>query len=435
VAGVISVYRPGAGPPDRDQLDLVNLYAGYAAGSVERDRLLAELKARNELLETIRSMLQTLAGPDALAEGLQAALRTLRTAAAADEVGLYGWSDTGEAVCRASAAGPAATSPPTPSALARAALLSGEAGGAAQVAVVSGGGSRLWVRLPEAEPAMVLVAAWWDRLAGPEERVLFEDAAHSILLALARERAELARRETSALRRSRELQRQFLARLSHELRTPLTAIRGYASSLMQPDVDWDAESQGRFLGRIGSESDRLRRLVDGLLDFSMIESGVLHLRPDWVDLPLVIDAARSCLGSRAGAVEVSFAPDLPAVWADHDRLEQVVMNLIDNAVRHNPPGTSVRVRAAPDGAGTVRIDVTDDGVGLSRSGDGDTAPWRRGPDGTDPTAGAGLGLSITRGIVEAHHGTLRHEPLAPGTRFVVRLPVEHDDLGEEVRDA
>ena len=435
VSGVISVYRRGPGHPARDELDLVNLYAGYAASSVERDRLLAQLTARNKLLETIRSVLQTLTGPDSLAEGLSVALRTLRTGSGADEVGLYGRADGALTNCRAFAGAPGATSSDALSVLAVTALGADSSGGAAQVEPVGGGGSRLWVRLSETEP-VVLVAAWGDRCVGPDERVLFEDAAHSILLALERESTEVARREAGALRRSREMQRQFLARLSHELRTPLTGIQGFASSLMQTDVNWGAESQRRFLSRISSESDRLRRLVDGLLDFSMIESGALHLRLDWVDLPLVIDAARSCLGPGAAAVDVSCAPDLPPVWADHDRLEQVLVNLMDNAVRHNPPGTTVRVQALPDGPGAVRFVVSDDGVGLAPSADGAAGPGHRRWSGrTDPTAGAGLGLSITRGIIEAHHGTLRHESTSPGTRFVVQLPVESDMLTGEAVDA
>src|SRR5205823_1278929 len=124
---------------------------------------------------------------------------------------------------------------------------------------------------------------------------LIEDAAHSLRLALEREEAGLAHQEAAALRRSQELQRDFLSRLSHELRTPLTAIKGYASSLMQPDVTWDGESQRRFLARIAAESARLGRLVDDLLNLSAIESGVLRLQPDWCDLRLVLDAAIACL--------------------------------------------------------------------------------------------------------------------------------------------
>ena len=174
-----------------------------------------------------------------------------------------------------------------------------------------------------------------------------EDAAHSLRLALEREEAGLAHQEAAALRRSRELQRGFLSRLSHELRTPLTAIRGYASSLMQPDVTWDGDSQRRFLDRIAAESARLGRLVDDLLDFSAIESGIMRLQRDWCDLPLVLEAAVACLPpADAAAVSLACDPAVPVVWADHDRLEQVFVNLLTNAVRHNPPGTQVRVTAA-----------------------------------------------------------------------------------------
>lgn len=232
-----------------------------------------------------------------------------------------------------------------------------------------------------------------------------------------RQAAESARQEAAALRRSHDVQRQFLSRLSHELRTPLTAIRGYASSLEQSDVVWDPASQGRFLTRISDESARLGRLVGDLLDFSAIESGVLRLNLDWCDVRLVLQAARECL-SREGAEAVSVVCPamVPSLWADHDRLEQVFVNLLDNAVRHNPPGTRVtaEVHAAADG---VVVTVTDDGIGLP-PGDlddhRDASPRRA-------TSGSGLGLSIARGIVEAHGGSIHVEPVEVGTRFAVHL--------------
>ena len=125
--------------------------------------------------------------------------------------------------------------------------------------------------------------------------------------ALERQETEEAQREAAALRRSRELQRQFLSRLSHELRTPLTAIRGYASSLLAPDITWDDESQQRFLETIATESSRLGRLVDDLLDFSAIDSGVMRMQFDWCQLDLVIDAAIACLPD-AWRDRVSFEP-------------------------------------------------------------------------------------------------------------------------------
>jgi signal transduction histidine kinase len=121
-------------------------------------------------------------------------------------------------------------------------------------------------------------------------------------------------------------------------------------------------------------------------------------------------------------VEVDIDPSFPAVWADHDRMEQVLLNVIDNALRHNPPGTRVRVGAIADGA-RVAINVIDDGAGVAD----DVAaaffePKRR---RRTPTAGAGLGLSIARGIVEAHGGDIELDRLiGGGTAVRVRIPVE-----------
>jgi signal transduction histidine kinase len=303
--------------------------------------------------------------------------------------------------------------------------LAGQALGAVRSERFTSGpqGDMLVVSIPAPGGAAALVARWEGsgEGAGGDRRPLLEDAANSLRLALEREESERAQREAMALRSSQELQRRFLSWLSHELRTPLTAIRGYASSLMQPDVDWDGSSQRRFLERISEESARLGRLVDDLLDFSAIDAGILRLHPDWCDVSVVLDAAQACLPAAASEhVEVR-CPDSLVVWADHDRLEQIFVNLLENAVRHNPPGTRVRVDVSPEPAGFVTVDVTDDGVGIpvgeaaGRPGD---RHERRGRAG-----GAGLGLSIARGIVEAHGGTLELLGLDPGTRCLVRIPV------------
>jgi signal transduction histidine kinase len=268
----------------------------------------------------------------------------------------------------------------------------------------------------------VLLARGSGREITKEETALIEDAAHSLRLALEREEAARAHQEAAALRRSREYQRDFLSRLSHELRTPLTAIRGYASSLMAPDVRWDPRSERRFLERIATESARLGRLVDDLLDFSAIESGVMRLAPDWCDLALVADAAVSCLTrEQADAVHISCDDDLPPVWADHDRLEQAFLNLLSNAVRHNPPGTHVTLTVAATPL-EVQISISDDGIGLPP--DVRSAPFEPARAARSRSAGAGLGLSITRGIVEAHGGSIQLAPAATGTHFLIRLPVE-----------
>jgi len=307
----------------------------------------------------------------------------------------------------------------------------------------SGGGRPLSVTFAVPDGRTVLLAGLRDGTRPDDATDLLEDAANSLRLALERERALLAQQEAMALRQSRELQRTFLRRLSHELRTPLTAITGYATSLLQQDVTWDADSQQRFLSRIAAESSRLGRLVNDLLDFSTIESGILRLNSDWCDIPLVLDAAVAVLPPEsASQVTVrgtagAGATGLPAVWADHDRLEQVFVNLVGNALGHNPPGTKVVITAAAEGPGTVTVRVADDGEGLppELARAVSEAAGQRDPRWHDVLAsgiirprqrgaGAGLGLSIASGIVAAHGGRLELEPTERGTCFLVTLPVE-----------
>jgi ABC-type multidrug transport system ATPase subunit/signal transduction histidine kinase len=486
--GVITVFRAIPGKPARDDLDLAALYAGYAASAIERDRLLDEVTARNRLLETIREMLQTLAGPVPVNSALRIALQALRHGLGADEVVLAAADPDGALACRGysstaadwrdGAGHPAGTgaigngngdgaldghgAPAATLAAVGAILDRADPDGVAVTGLASlgtlrtgggrpargAGGRYLSVTFAVPDGRTVLLAGWGDGTRPDDATDLLEDAANSLRLALERERALLAQQEAMALRQSRELQRTFLRRLSHELRTPLTAITGYATSLLQRDVTWDADSQQRFLSRIAAESARLGRLVNDLLDFSTIESGILRLNNDWCDIPLVLDAAVAVLPPEAAShvtVEVpagAGAAGLPAIWADHDRLEQVFVNLVGNALGHNPPGTKVTVTAVPvgqgpSGPGAVSVRVADDGEGLPAElaravtqaagqrdprwhdvlASGTIRPRRRG-------SGAGLGLSIASGIVAAHGGRLELEPTERGTCFLVTLPVE-----------
>ncbi|HSZ38509.1 MAG TPA: ATP-binding cassette domain-containing protein [Trebonia sp.] len=461
--GVITVFRSTTGKPQRDDLDLAGLYAGYAASAVERDRLLDQVTARNRVLETIREVLQSLAGPMPVADGLDSALHALRGGLGASQVALVTRTPDGDAGdgtaaegaasdgtagdgtvdggnveagthCRAYA-GPHADPPAATLALARSALDEGPRGSA--FFIPNDSGDCLGVTFTAPDGPTVLLATWPAGMARDDRTDLLEDAAHSLRLALEREKTLAARQEAMALRQSRDMQHAFLRRLSHELRTPLTAITGYASSLLQQDVTWDADTQQRFLSRIAAESSRLGRLVNDLLDFSAIESGIFRLECDWCDLPLVLDAAVAVLPpERAPLVEVKAAPGLPAIWADHDRLEQVFVNLLGNALTHNPPGTRVQVTAEAASAaivtasaaatGTVTVKVADDGDGMSPELMRETADAGRPVTGQARKrgAGAGLGLSIAKGIVAAHGGSMELEPTKRGTCFRVSLPVE-----------
>jgi len=439
LSGVITVFRAEHGAPERDELALVTVYAGYAASAIERDRLLDQVTTRNRVLETIREMLETLAGPVTVGEGLSIAVQSLRRGLQAHEVALITQPADQPALWRAFAGplgtdGSSSATPPMRD-IAETALASTPLDGVARQLQSSRRHRVRAVAFVAAGGPTVLLATWRRVPPTKEETALLEDAAHSLRLALEREEAAHAHQEAAALRRSRELQRGFLSRLSHELRTPLTAIRGYASSLMQPDVTWDRESQQRFLDRIAAESARLGRLVDDLLDFSAIESGTMRLQEDWCDIRLVLEAAIACLPpASAASVVLSCDPHLPVVWADHDRMEQVFVNLLNNAFRHNPPGTRVRV-TADHRMSEVVIGVLDDGVGMSpelaatpfepaRRPRPRAIPGNSNGNGHRKSEGAGLGLAIANGIVQAHGGRIELTPLPKGTCFQVYLAVE-----------
>jgi signal transduction histidine kinase/ABC-type multidrug transport system ATPase subunit len=427
--GVITVFREAPGHPPQHELRLVNLYAGYIASAVEREQLLGEVTARNRVLETIRDVLETLAGPVPLAHGLTVVLHSLCRGLQAERVALVTDAIAGESDESWLTVDSCGEEVGASAGLIEAAQRRRNDGGhdGRATSIVPADGEACMAVSFSAPGAGGILLAQWSAAGTPLDGVaLMEDAGNSLRLARERQESERAREEASALRRSRELQRGFLSRLSHELRTPLTAIGGYASSLMAPDVTWDGASQKRFLTRIGDESARLSRLVVDLLDFSAIESSTMRMLPDWCELPPVLDAAIACLPpAQAAAIDVDCQPGLPVVWADHDRLEQVFLNLLENALRHNPDGTRVWVRATGDEEHGVEISVTDDGGGLPD--EVAMAMFEPRSGGVGPAAGAGLGLSIAKGIVDAHLGEIDLTRLEHGTRFSVRLPVGGPD--------
>jgi signal transduction histidine kinase len=436
VLGVVSGYAVAPGRLQADQLELLSLYAGHAAAAIERERLMAEVSRRNRILETLRGVLETLAGPDHVRGGLEIALLALARGLGADAVGPHVELD-GELRCRSSIdlAGDGGD------ALARAAR--GVLAGPPRVTrarVVGNHCVAAPVNLPEGR---AVLAAWWrdaNDIGGDSPDVV-EDAARSIALAIEREALDHANQETEALRRSHDHQRAFLSRLSHELRTPLTAIQGYASSLNQPDVHWDEGAQHRFLAMIVDESARLGRLVGDLLDSSAIDSGVLRLQCDWCDVGLVIEAATACVPD-PDAVAIDIAADVPPIWGDHDRLEQVFVNLLENAARHGGGGAGIRVTAtlhpsegeatATSTAPQVDVRVIDRGPGIPP--EMAEAVFQPEVRGSTMVAGTGLGLAIARAIVEAHGGTAVVEPAPVGATLLVTLPVEPPGTAVEVRD-
>jgi signal transduction histidine kinase len=410
------------------------LYASHAAAAIERERLLADATRRNRMLETLRGVLDKLAGPHPAEGALGVALIALCRGLGADSIALH--HERGERLELVTAELSRVTAD-TAAGRQRAAasdvLCSDD--GFDRARVVAADVVAVGIATPDGR---AVLTAWWgatDRLSN-DALDLFEDAARSLQLSLEREALERANAEAAALRRSHRLQRDFLHRLNHELRTPLTAIQGYASTLRQTDVSWDSSAQERFLDSIATESARMGRLVGDLLDFSAIDSGTLRLVRDWCNLELVLEAARRCVGDGTSPIiELDHPHALPAVWADHDRLEQVFVNLLDNAVRHASGVTRIRVHSSiDDGAGTVTVCVTDDGCGIPPLlVDRVFLPRER---GVTDDAGAGLGLAIARGIVVAHGGTIRVDGARPGTTVAVTVPIDPCPLesGRDVVD-
>ncbi len=172
---------------------------------------------------------------------------------------------------------------------------------------------------------------------------------------------------TARLQAARQMQTDFVANVSHELRTPLTAIKGLVETLRQGAVD-DPQVRDRFLETMESETDRLIRLVRDLLLLSRADSAALNLECEQLDLAQLAQATADRLAAQAEArglaLRVEAGPNCPPAWADPDRIEQVLVNLLDNALKYSRPGGTVTVRVSAGPDRTVQVQVQDEGIGI-----------------------------------------------------------------------
>jgi len=232
--------------------------------------------------------------------------------------------------------------------------------------------------------------------------------------------------DTTQLERLERIRREFFANLSHELRTPLAAMLASSETLLAGAMD-EPESRKRFIDSLHKNAVRMTSLISDISDLSAIESGQVGLVTAPLPLHHVVADVFALLESRRCAAEVSFASSISKgviVQADRKRLEQILYNLIDNAVKFNRPGGSVTVSAETE-EGRVAIVVEDTGAGISaadlprvfeRLYRGDKSRSRK-------TQGSGLGLAIVKHLVYAHGGEVSiTSELGAGTRFEFRLP-------------
>jgi PAS domain S-box-containing protein len=228
------------------------------------------------------------------------------------------------------------------------------------------------------------------------------------------------------------LKSEFVATVSHELRTPMTAIKGYTEILMMGATGPLNDSQRQFLKIVKENSDRLGLLVNDLLDISRIESGQTRLNLDVVEIPKLLEEIAAALRERCRSegkqltITVQSEPDLPPIQADPSRVSEILGNLAENAFLYTPDGGSVtlRARARTDG---VQIDVSDTGIGIAPAEQERVFErFYRGEDSlVMATPGTGLGLPITKKLVEMHGGSIEVESEGvpgKGSTFHVLLP-------------
>lgn len=262
---------------------------------------------------------------------------------------------------------------------------------------------------------------------------LLEDAARQVTIALERaiKDEQIGRARTEA--EVSEVRAALFSSVTHDLRTPLSSIKAGVTSLLQDETRFDAQQRHELLTTVLEETERLNRLLGNLLDLARVRAGALTPAKEPTALDEIVESVLHRLRRRLSGVHVrTILRDVPDVLADPVQLDQVLTNLLDNAVRFSPVGGEVTVSVAP-WRSTVELRVADQGPGIQPDdrervfeafyrGDGSERP------------GSGLGLAIARAIVQAHGGQILIEG-APGggTVVVVRLPVAGGSVGDPSR--
>lgn len=255
--------------------------------------------------------------------------------------------------------------------------------------------------------------------------------------------------DITRFREEEEIKSTFTSIISHELKTPVALIKGYAQTLARPDATWDAETARQSLEVIEEEADRLEALINNLLDASRIQASGLRLDYGDVNMPRL--AERVAQGYRLQTddhqIELDFPADLPLVWGDEERLRQVLTNLVGNAIKYSPKGGVIRIGGWMDEKESLAFVnkvqqrlvtyVADQGIGIPTQ----ELPfiferfYRVDSSLRRSTAGAGLGLYLSKAIVEAHGGQIwvRSES-NKGTTFFMAIPIEQQTGTDEANE-
>ncbi|MCX8278688.1 sensor histidine kinase KdpD [Phyllobacterium sp. 0TCS1.6C] len=295
------------------------------------------------------------------------------------------------------------------------------------------GAKRLYIPLRTGRGAVGVIGLDGDRngpLLTPDQQRLLDALADQAAVAI--ERTELAAEADRAklAAESDRLRSALLTSISHDLKTPLAAVLGAAGTLKDFDGDLSREAKAELITTVIDESERLNRFIANLLDMTRIESGAmrpnlaLHYPGDVIGSTL--NRARKITSRHE--LEVVLPQDLPMVNIDPVLLEQVLFNLLDNAAKYSPAGTTIRIQASEDRE-HVTLQILDEGKGIPQADlERVFDMFYRVDKGDRVTAGTGLGLAIARGFIEAMNGTIAatRRPGGRGTVFTIKLPVSPD---------
>ncbi len=269
-----------------------------------------------------------------------------------------------------------------------------------------------------------------------DQESLLENFISQITSAIERELLNEVNRRSVVVAESERLYKTLFNSISHEFRTPIATIMGVSENLMKGGASAGEDVSNQNLVEIHMAAERLNRLVANLLDMTRLESGMIQPRLDWCDVRDIVTHALKSLESETGGHTISVSVDesVPLLRLDFGLIEQALMNLIHNAVLYTPPGTDIMIEAKVDEEKCL-ITVSDKGPGLPEE-DVDKVFDKFYRAGQSKTGGTGLGLTIAKGFIEAHHGTIEAENMGEGgARFTMRLPLSDKHRETEVRPA
>jgi signal transduction histidine kinase len=233
--------------------------------------------------------------------------------------------------------------------------------------------------------------------------------------------------------RLEEMQSTFVSIVSHELQTPVAIIKSYAATLAREDAAWSPETIQRVARNIEEECDRLHRLITDLLDLSRIQAGRVAMRVGSVDLAQISTEIVDQLGPRAArhSLRSSFPPNFPIIRGDADQLRRALFNLVQNAIKYSPNGGEVLIAGEVLGSSSVIVRVIDHGIGIAPGEEERIFERFHRSDNrlSRSTAGVGLGLYITRSIVEGHGGRIWADSVGHGRGSVFSMLLPTGDGG------